>query len=212
MKVRVLPASKRKLLDLAAFTELPYLFYVIGGALGFAGLYVPFFYIQYFAITTKITNANLGFYLLAILNSGSVFGRIVPNLIADKVGGLNILIPCGIITAVLIFCLLATTSVAGVIIVALVYGFFSGTFVSLPPSIFVSLSPNRGLIGTRMGMGFSVISLGVLAGTPIAGAILGAENNFTGIWIFGGTMTMVGTLFFVAARVAKVGPKLSIKA
>lgn len=210
MKVRVLPAAKRKLVDIKAFTELPYLFYCLGSMLGFMGLYVPLFYIQFYAIQTRITNANLGFYLLAILNAASVFGRILPNMIADKLGGLNILIPCAAATSILIYCLIDAVDVAGIVIIAILYGFFSGTFVSLPPSIFVSLSPNRGVIGTRMGMGFSTVSIGVLVGTPIAGAILG-ENNFKGIWIFGGTLTLVSTLLFIAARVAKVGWKLKVK-
>ena len=39
MKVRVLPGAKRKLFDLSAFKELPYLLFTLGGVIGFAGLY-----------------------------------------------------------------------------------------------------------------------------------------------------------------------------
>jgi len=39
MKVRVLPPAKRKLFDLSAFKELPYLLFTLGGVIGFAGLY-----------------------------------------------------------------------------------------------------------------------------------------------------------------------------
>jgi len=63
-----------------------------------------------------------------------------------------------------------------------------------------------------MGMGFACMSFGVLAGTPIAGAILGNENNFTGIWIFGAALTTAGTALFVAARLCKTGMKLVVKA
>lgn len=61
-------------------------------------------------------------------------------------------------------------------------------------------------------MGFACMSFGVLAGTPIAGVIAGANNNFSGIWIFGAALTTVGSLFFVAARFCKTGMKLIVKA
>lgn len=38
-KVRVLPAGRRKFVDLSAFTELPYVLFVLGSFLGFMGLY-----------------------------------------------------------------------------------------------------------------------------------------------------------------------------
>jgi hypothetical protein len=38
-KVRVLPAARRKFLDLSAFTELPYNLFLLGSFVGFMGLY-----------------------------------------------------------------------------------------------------------------------------------------------------------------------------
>jgi predicted MFS family arabinose efflux permease len=86
MKVRVLPPAKRKLIDMTAFRHPAYLVFVLGSFLSFQGLFIPFFYMQFYAIDKHITNDNLAFYLLSILNSASVFGRIVPNLFADKLG------------------------------------------------------------------------------------------------------------------------------
>ena len=54
MQMRVKPPAKRKLLDLSAFKEPPYVLFVLGSFIGFMGLYVPFFYIQYFGIVEKI--------------------------------------------------------------------------------------------------------------------------------------------------------------
>lgn len=203
-KVRVLPAARRKFLDLSAFKELPYVLFVFGSFLGFMGLYVLFFYVQTYAIETGITNPNLGFYLLAILNSGSVFGRIIPNYIADRTGPLNMIIPCAFATGILSLCLIPTHSIAPLIVIVALYGFFSGTFVSLPPTIFVHLTKNRALIGTRMGMGFSIVSVGLLIGTPISGAILNA-TGFPQTWIFGGVMTLSGACVIAASRVAQGG-------
>jgi MFS family permease len=208
LKVRVLPSGRRKFMDLSAFKEGPYTFFVLGTFLGFLGLYTPFFYIQSYAIDTGITDANVGFYLLAILNGASVFGRIAPNIIADRLGPFNVVIPCTFATGILGICLMATKSVASVIVVAVLYGFCSGTFVSLPPTIYVHITKNRGMIGTRMGMGFAVTSIGVLLGTPISGAILDA-SSYTYVWLFGGLMTIVAGCFITAARVCKGGWKVT---
>lgn len=209
-KVRVLPAARRKFLDLSAFKELPYVLFVFGSFLGFMGLYVLFFYVQSYAIQTGIMNPDLAFYLLAILNSGSVFGRIIPNYIADRTGPLNMIIPCAFLTGILSLCLIGTHNTAGLIVICALYGFFSGTFVSLPPTIFVHLTKNRALIGTRMGMGFSIVSVGLLIGTPISGAILNA-TGFPQTWIFGGVMTLSGACVIAASRVAQGGWKIMKK-
>lgn len=204
LRVRVLPDGRRKILDLTAWKELPFVFFVAGSFIGFLGLYTPFFYIQSYAIQTGITDPNLAFYLLAILNAASTFGRVIPNLIADRVGPFNVIIPCTLLTGVLCLCLIPTTSIGPVIAISAIYGFFSGTFVSLPATIYVHITKNRGLIGTRMGMGFAVTSFGILFGTPIDGAILDA-SSYTYVWVFGGLMTIAASVLIAVARVCKGG-------
>lgn len=189
MRVRVLPAARRKIVDISAFKEPAYVLFVAGAFFAFMGLYAPFFYVETYAIQYKITDVNLAFYLLAIINSASVFGRVIPNLVADRTGPLNMIIPCCIISGVLSLCLIPVRTVAPLIVVCALYGFFSGALVSLPPTVFVHLSPNRGLIGTRMGMGFSIVSIGLLLGTPICGWILNG-SSFTYVWVFGGVGTI----------------------
>ena len=211
MKVRVLPAKKRAIVDLSALRSAPYVLFCLGGFVGFTGLYTPFFYVQYYAIRKGITDENLGFYLLAILNSASVFGRIIPNFVADRVGPMNIIVPCALASGVLIFALIPISSAPAIVVFNVLYGFFSGSFVSLPPTILVHLTPNRALIGTRMGMCFAVVALGVLVGTPIAGAILNA-SGFTNVWVFGGTLTVAGGLIMLASRFTYKGFGLMVKA
>ncbi|KAH0156048.1 MFS general substrate transporter, partial [Aureobasidium melanogenum] len=207
MRIRVLPAARRAVLDLKAFTELPYLFFVLGGFLAFMGLYAPFFYIESYSMTYHITSQSLAFYTLSIINSASVFGRIVPNLIADRTGPMNMIIPCCIISGIVALCLIPVRSEAAIIVECVLYGFFSGALVSLPPTVFVHLSPNRGLIGTRMGQGFSVISIGLLLGTPICGWILNG-SSFTYVWVFSGVLILAGGSLMTMSRIFKAGPKL----
>ncbi|TKA32032.1 hypothetical protein B0A50_01278 [Salinomyces thailandicus] len=205
MRVRVPPTGRRKMLDLTAFKEPPYVFFVAGLFLAFMGLYAPFFYVQSYAIETGIANPRLAFYLLSIINATSTFGRIIPGYVGDYIGPLNMIIPCSLLAGVLCLCFMAAQGIAAVIVVCAFYGFFSGTLVSLPPTIFVTLTKSRAVIGTRMGMGFAIISIGLLVGTPIDGAILNNSGKYEYVWLFAGLLTIAGTLCIVGSRVTKGG-------
>jgi MFS family permease len=212
MKPRVLPAAKRALIDWTAFKSAPFMVFTLGSFIGFMGLFMFFFYIQLYAITKQVTDENLAFYLLSMLNAASIFGRIIPNFIADKAGPLNIIVPCALMSGILVFVLISIHNLGGIVTVTLLYGFFSGTFVSLPPTIIVQhLSPNRGLIGTRLGMSFSIVAVGALIGNPIAGAILDAKG-FRSVWIFGGTLVLAGTGLMATSRILLKGWNPLVKA
>ncbi|OAL43574.1 MFS general substrate transporter [Pyrenochaeta sp. DS3sAY3a] len=212
MRMRVRPAKSRSLLDLRAFLIPAYSFQVAGFFFGFMGLYMPFFYAQVYALQRHITNENLAFYLLAVMNSTSTFGRIIPNLFSDKIGPFNVVIPCATISAILCLCFIPVSSSAGIIVLMAFYGFFSGSFVSLPPTIIVHLSTDaRDKIGTRLGQSFALIALGVLIGTPIGGAVLD-HSGFDALWTFGGCLLFGSAGFLVLGRVAFRGWGLRIKA
>lgn len=95
MKMRVNPGGVRSIIDWAAFTDWPYMTLVAGCLIGFIGLYIGFFYIPYFGQESGITDASLSFYLVPILNVGSIFGRTMPNWLSDRIGPLNVIAPSG---------------------------------------------------------------------------------------------------------------------
>ncbi|KAL7786730.1 major facilitator superfamily domain-containing protein [Trichoderma ceciliae] len=201
MRVRIQPKSVRRMLEPRAFKELPYSMFSFAEFFGFMGLYIPFFYIQSYA-TVQGVDSNLAFYLVSILNAASVFGRIIPNFIADKTGPLNILVPCCLFSAILAFAWIAIKDVAGIVVFCVLYGFFSGSFVSLPPTTIVSLSPDLSVVGARMGMSFSFAGLGILVGNPVAGAILD-RHGWIGVQAFCGASVALACIFCFIARVSK---------
>jgi len=212
MRVRVLPARKRSLLDLPAFKIPAYALQNLGFFVGFMGLYMPFFYAQVYALTYRITNPDLAFYLLAIMNSTSCFGRILPNVLADKIGAFNVVIPCTLVSGILCFCFVSAKSSAALIVLMAFYGFFSGCFVSIPPTIIVQLSQDaREKIGTRLGQSFAVVAVGLLIGTPIGGAILD-NRGFDSVWIYGGCLLCGGSVILALARIVFRGWRLMVKA
>ena len=203
---------RRQLLDLGAFKEPPYAFFSIAMFFGFAGVYVPFFYIPSYIESIDPSATDLAFYFIAILSAASTFGRIIPNLLGDIFGCLNIMVPCITAATVLAWCWIADKNTAGLIVWSILYGFFTGCFVSMPPPIVVSLSPDLGKIGARMGMVFSVGGLGILIGNPVAGAILGSPSGYLGLQGFCAACVTAAAVFAAATRIAKVGFRLHAKA
>jgi MFS family permease len=236
MKMRFKPAKARALVDWAAFTDVPYMTFVFGAMIGYIGLYVTFFYISFYGQQQRITNESMSFYLVPILNAGSVFGRTLPNWLSDYTGPLNTVVPgmfsilnfenvymlhdtdhClgALITGALILCLMAVKSSAALIVEAVLLGFFSGIYIALPPVIFVQLTPDKSKIGTRIGMGFALLGAGVLAGGPGGGGILQRHGDgpndpldWHGTWIYGGVCTIASAAIMSVVRVMKAGVKV----
>ena len=205
MKLRLPPPKQtRAMLDLPAFKEPSFVVFCLGLFFSFIGLYFPFFYLPTFFSNYLRSDGNIAFYIIAILNAASVFGRITPGLIADRVGSLNTIIPISLVAAILAFAWMGIHNIAGAIMFSILYGYASGAIVSLPPTIIARLTPDLSVLGTRMGMCFIFAGLGLLIGNPIAGALLGLENPvFWKAQLFCAVMVLVGLVFFVALRVLR---------
>lgn len=213
MKMRMTNnTGKRKIVDFKHLKHIPYLLVCIGFFVGFLGLYVFYYYIQLYAINVAGTDTGLAFYLLAILNAGSFFGRLLPNYTAGIFGPLNVQIVFGALSGILSLCLLAIKTTPGVVAFTAIYGFISGPFVSLPIPVVASVSPDKSVLGTRLGMSFAFIGLGVLIGEPAAGAILGSQDNWTGMIVWCGVMLIASSIILTGARYAKIGPVVKAKA
>lgn len=212
MRVRFLPTEKRKLIQVEAFKDPIFVLFSIGMFMGFLGFYNFLFYVQSYAIETGIVDARLGFYLLSMLNAGSTFGRILPNLIADHTGPLNMLIPACTVTAILSFVWVGVHNVPGIIVLSILYGLFSGGFVSLPPVVMASLTKDMRQLGTRMGMVFAITSVGLLIGTPIGGAILNDTHKYLGVQLFTGCSITASVSIFLGVRLSRTGLKFLVRA
>ena len=213
MRLRTPSSTKRHdFLDLAAFKSPPYLLFCIAVFFGFMAIYVTFFYIELYALEKTDIDSSLASYLLSIVNAASTIGRLVPNFLADMTGPLNIQIPFAFILTTLCFVWIRINTTAGTVVFCLLYGFFCGSFVSLPGVTIMSLSPNLATIGIQLGMSFTIAGCGLLIGEPIAGAILRGQGGWIGLQVFCGVLLAVSGFFSFAARFAKVGNKWSAKA
>lgn len=91
----------------------------------------------------------------------------------------------------------------------LLFGFFSGAFVSLGPAVVLALTPDSRLFGARLGMLYIPAGIGVLIGNPIAGAIL--DHGWRSLQLFCGITIAVSVICMIVARISKVGFKLVAK-
>ncbi|VDC05950.1 unnamed protein product [Peniophora sp. CBMAI 1063] len=206
MKQRQTTRTKRAFLEPGAFRETPYTMFCIANALTFMGAYVPFFYGTAFVEAHTGASRSLATYVVAILNAASTVGRIVPNFFADVCGPLNVLTPTAFATAVVAFCWIPVHDVGGFATFGVLYGLLSGALIALGPGAIGSLTVDVGRVGTRMGMSFAIAGLGLLVGTPSAGALVDLETgSFVKAQIFNGVVVLTCAFFMLAARVSKVG-------
>ncbi|GLA29764.1 hypothetical protein AnigIFM63326_007679 [Aspergillus niger] len=205
MKSRLPPPTQaRQLLDLMAFRDIPFLIYCLALFFDLVGLYFPYFYLPTYFTTYLHAGDNISFYVLSILSASSFFGRIAPNMLADRLGSLNVMILVSLVVTVLAFAWMGIHSNAGAIVFAVIYGFASGTVVALMPPVLALLCPDMAVVGTWMGMSFVFAGLGILIGNPIAGALLDLEHAV--FWkgqLFAAVMIGAGMACFMALRLWK---------
>ncbi|KAM5479868.1 hypothetical protein McanCB56680_005296 [Microsporum canis] len=206
LKMRFKPTERRSLIQLSAFRDPVYSLFCISQFCGFLGLYNMMVYIQPYAIDEGIMSTDLAFYLFAILNSASTLGRIIPNYFVDFLGPLNVMIPMTFCSGIIALGWIGVHSTASIIVIAILYGFCSGAFVSVPPVVLISITPDLRDFGTRLGMTFVFNSVGALAGTPIGGAIIhGSGNEYLGVQLLAGCCLLMSGVFLVIARFVKSG-------
>ncbi|RYP48241.1 hypothetical protein DL768_005848 [Monosporascus sp. mg162] len=214
MRIRMRVPKPRAVVDWSAFRDAPFATFMLAVLVIFIAQCVLLFYISFYPVNRGLTNESLGFYMTAIFNAGSVFGRILPNALSDRIGVFNTMAPLTLIYGLVVLCLLAVRTAAGMVVEGIVTGFFSGMVIALPPVCFRVLTKNPSMIGTRMGQGFAISGLGLLLGGPSAGAVLGTGNllNWTGVWLYGGVCGCVAGLIIVCVRIMRAGFALNIKA
>lgn len=194
----------RRWVDVAAFTDLAFLLANVGAMLSAMAYYLPMLYLPLFAETAVPNFGNgdtgLAFYLISIVNGASVVGRIAAGLVATKIGPIETCILAMTGCFVVLFCWTIVRSTAGMIVWSIVWGLVSSVIVALPGAMIPLLSPSLQVIGTRSGMYWASVGVGVFIGSPIAGALIDTNSDHVHWWklqIFAGTCMTLGTICYV---------------
>jgi len=179
--------------------ETPYLLLIFAmTCMGF-GLLFPIVYMQLFAIKHGL-DANLAFYSLAIINASGIFGRIAGNHMADLIGPINMLVPAAAGTCLSIWLTLAIKNSVSLVIVSILYGAFSGAYLSLTIAALGSLAKIPAHIGSKVGVGLALTSFSLLGSSPSQGALLTPFFNWIRPIAFSGGMSAAGTIFHIIVR------------
>jgi MFS family permease len=165
------------------------------------GLFVPLSYLTSYAIQEGV-NPTFAYQLLAILNVGSCFGRYLPGLVADRLGYFNAMVSTIFLCflSVLALWLPAGGSVPVIVVFALVFGFASGTGISLTPVCVGKLCRIENY-GRYYATCYTLVSFGSMTGIPIAGQLVSAcGGRYWGLIVFTGCSYGASLGAFVLAR------------
>lgn len=187
----------RSMIEWRAFSDLPFMLFSISLTCVMLAYYIPLFYVPSYARTRLHTTRSLSFYLVAIINGASAFGRVVPYLLSAYIAPIAILFLAIAGCALAMFTWIAATNLPGFIVWACYWGFLSGVLVTAPTAIIghPALCPDANYLGTRMGMMWGISSLGSLVGTPIAGALVDlSQANFLRAQVFAGCLMAGGVM------------------
>ncbi|KAF7299451.1 MFS general substrate transporter [Mycena indigotica] len=153
-----------------------YLLTLLAGFSAQLGTLFPTFYLQTFAQAHGFSKA-LVLYIPVIMNAATIFGRIIPNLAADKWGPVEVYIPCLAANGVVAFGMLGAQNTAGLVCFAIFFGFFFGSSISLYFPVVAALVPKEGQMGRMLGYALLPVGVSSLVGPPIAGKIIGPSTS-----------------------------------
>lgn len=195
----------RLVIDPRGFREPIFGTFVIALFFQFLAYYIPLFYLTTYARVKVGTSVDLAFYLLAINNAASFFGRTMPYLLGARVTPIRILIFWDAVGVLLLFSWMAVGSTGGMVVWTIAWGFLSGVLVTAPAASTAhpTLSPSLDVIGARLGMSWATASIGVLIGAPIAGALADVANaDFVHAQTFAGTVMAGAVILLIVPLVA----------
>ncbi|OCK78756.1 monocarboxylate permease-like protein [Lepidopterella palustris CBS 459.81] len=204
--------KKQQSAGFKALKSWPWLAFTVGCFFVFWGLFSPFNYLPEMAAQSGI-DLQLAQYTLAVVNAGSVVGRIVPGFLSDHIGQFNMSYMVSNLSGILILAFWIPMeyypSPAGIFIFAFLYGFASGGIVSLAPPCVVELADRKvEELGAKLGGWSLTVAFGSLTGLPIAGAIKdhgGPGQGFVGLMIFSGAALLLGASLSGVTRVLRGG-------
>ncbi|KAG6332856.1 hypothetical protein ID866_6232 [Astraeus odoratus] len=201
-----LPPSNVKggIFNWTAFKNPAFTCCVIAYNVTLLGLYVPLIYLDLSGQDGGLS-PNFTFYTISIANCASLIGRLSSGVLADKYGALNTLIPFTLVGAIMSFAWpFATSQVAPLVVVSIIYGCATGAFVSLIPSAPARLG-GMSDAGRRIGMAITAMSFGAAGGPPLAGVIRTKSGGFDDVGLYSGGVILLGCILLAVTRRLALG-------
>ncbi|KAI9167810.1 Riboflavin transporter MCH5 protein [Paramyrothecium foliicola] len=188
------------LFDRTAFRDYPFVLFAVSMLFLWLGVDIPFFYLPTFVEGHLKLPKAFGSYLLAALNASSIFGRVLLGLVAMYSNSFHVWQVSIAFSCILFLTWIVIHNLGGIIAFVIVYGFLTGGVMSLVPSALLVISPDVGVVGTRLGMGSVLAGIGFLLGPPVAGVIEEkSEGGYTGLSLFAAMTYLAALVVLVVA-------------
>ncbi|GFF91460.1 riboflavin transporter MCH5 [Aspergillus udagawae] len=165
------PHNVRSLLDPTAFRDPAFMAFCVALFLMWIAYWVPFFLLPTFAQFKAGASSNLAFYVLVICNASTIPGRYLAVPLSNRVGPALTMGGFALASSVLLFGWIGIKSVGATIAWAVLIALFMGPLAVLYPIIVPHLSPDKDLVGTRIGISSAAAALGTLVGFPVTSAL-----------------------------------------
>jgi MFS family permease len=187
--------------------EIEFLLLIAGFFCFNCGYFIPLNFLPTQALVAGM-NVTVQQYLVSILNGASLFGRLAAGVVGDRIGRMNVFVVACYLSGIWVLGLwLTDSSTAALIVFAVLFGFFSGAFISLATPVIAQFSPMPEL-GFRVGMVLFACGIAGLITNPIGGAIVDGHGGWTGARVFSGVFCLAGTTFVLVLRIRKAGRKI----
>lgn len=131
-----------------AFKNPAYAFQVAALFMVVLGLLTPYFYLAEYGLAHGM-DPKLAGYLFALINAGSFIGRMSGGVLSGWVGQFNVITSACYLSSMLLFCWLAITSSAGLIVLALFFGGTSGIIIALMMSTIAYTADHPSKVSAR---------------------------------------------------------------
>ncbi|KAG0199958.1 hypothetical protein BGX28_006865 [Mortierella sp. GBA30] len=148
-------------------------------------------------------SASTASLLVGILNGSSAVGRVSMGLASDYIGDVNSLVISSLFASlsVLFIWVFTASSIPIMFVFCVLYGFFSGSFTAIVPTVAAHLCGIKRLASVT-GLVYGGIALGALIGSPVGGALLDLSQgtDYLPVQLWSGLVLAVSTLLTVVLK------------
>ncbi|ORX70365.1 MFS general substrate transporter [Linderina pennispora] len=205
MRRRVDVPRRDKIIDYTVLREFKFVTLFLFGMAGCAGYFLPYSYMPSYSVIVLREASSWGASISAFLNVGSFFGRVLTGILAQYIGSMNALLLNTFLSVFSILVLwLPFKNLAVLVVAALIFGFSSGSFVSLVPVVTATLFGIKRL-PSILGILFISFCFGTLIGSPVGGRLLdiyGHGTDFSPLVIYAGVVYAAGLVLFLILRIS----------
>lgn len=170
--------------------------------LGAFGLFIPFVHLAAYARDRGLGEAA-AVWLVGLIGFGSLFGRFLIGIVADRIGRKMTMALCFIGLAAMMILWWQSATLAPLAVFAVVFGTCYGGFVALAPAIAADHFGGRA-IGAIIGVYYSSVAFGTLLGPSAAGYAYDLTGSYTAVILGSAGLNVLA--FLIILRLPKPHP------